>query len=97
MGGDIGELRVAHGLDFLAQLVQLGLARHLVEAGAELRRHRPHPGHELPKLAQQDRQILWPNKDQGRDGDHEEFEGASFRKHAGGLARFQSTWEAAIS
>jgi len=55
---NVGDLGAAHRLDLLAQFVQLGLARHLVEAGAELRRHRPQAADELAELAHEDGQVF---------------------------------------
>jgi hypothetical protein len=72
VGGDVGHLAGAHGLDLLAQLVELRLAGHLVEAGAELRGHGPHLGHELAELAQQHGQVLRTHHDQRHhSGDQE--------------------------
>ena len=57
-------------LDLLAQIVQFGLSRHFVEAGAELIGHRARLGHHLADATHQDRQILWPHDKQGHDADH---------------------------
>ena len=81
--GEVAELTAAHGLDLLAQVVQLGLPRHLVEAGAEFRRHAAHLGHELAEAAQQHGQVLGPHHDQRHDGDQDQFGGADFGKHRG--------------
>jgi hypothetical protein len=81
----IHELAGAQGLDLAAQLVELRLAGHLVEAGAELVGHAARLGHPLPKLAQQQRQVLGADHDQGDRGDDEQFCGADFRKHHAAL------------
>ena len=47
-------------LDLAAQLIELGLAGHLVEAGAELGGHAAHLGHELADLAHQDGRSFGP-------------------------------------
>ena len=82
-GGAFGQAAAAHRLDLLAQLVELRLAGHFIEAGAELIGHAPHLGRELAKLAQHHRQILGTDHDQGDRGDDQEFEPADLGKHSG--------------
>ena len=60
----------AQGLELFAQLVELGLACHLVEAGAELIGHLPRFAHPLPQRPHQLRQVLWTYHDEGHD-EHE--------------------------
>ena len=82
MGGLIGELALAHGLDLAPQLVQFGLTGHLVEAGAELIGHASQLADPLADLAQHDRQVLRPDDDQRDDRDDDVFEPTDFGKHA---------------
>ncbi len=88
--GGLGDvvLGVAHGLHLAAQLVQLRLAGQVVEAGAELGGHAPHPGQERADLAHQHGQVLGPHHDQGDGGDDQDFRGADFGKHG---YRFRSS------
>src|SRR4051812_2108535 len=78
----VEDLALAHGLDFLAQVVELGLAGHLVETGAELRRHAAQLAHELAKLVQHFRQVLGTDDDQRHHGDDDVLKPTDFGKHA---------------
>jgi hypothetical protein len=82
-----GVLPLAHGLDFLAQLVELRLAGHLVEAGAEFVGHAADLADELAELAQQDGQVLGAHHDQGDRGDDQEFRAADITEHGRALER----------
>jgi hypothetical protein len=73
-GSDI--LAGAQSLDLLAQFVELGLAGHLVEAGAEFGGHAAHLGGELADLAHQHRQVLGPDHDQRDGADQQHLERA---------------------
>ena len=76
----------AHRLDLLPELVELGLPRELVEAGAELRGQRAHAADELADAAHQDRQVLGSDDDQRDSADDQDLQQPVFRKHRSSAA-----------
>ena len=83
-GGEVHRPGGAHRLHLAPQFVELGLARQLVERGAELGRHAAHLGHELAHLAHQQRQVLRADDDQGDGADDQEIEQPAFGEHRAG-------------
>ena len=73
--GRIERLQVEprRGLELLLHLVELGLADHLVDMAAELRRHAAHLGHPLAPAAQHVRQLLGADHDQRHDRDDQKL------------------------
>ncbi len=64
-GGDL--------LHFLANLVELALADHLVDAASELVRHRARLGGPFPGRAQHLWQVFRADHHERHEGDHQQF------------------------
>ena len=82
-------------LNLSTQLVELGLTRHFVKTGAELRRHPSHMRQEPTDLAHQHGQILRTDHNQSDNAYDQEIEDPAFRKHSRGSSSFHGPTRAA--